>query len=103
MSFLDTAEKDGTTPELFVLDLNLPKIDGFAILKHLRASSHFAHLPVIVLSSGTNRRDREECESLGARYLQKGIAMDDFIKIGGVVKGLIDETRRQNDVKFPTG
>jgi CheY-like chemotaxis protein len=103
MSFLLRAEQDGTKPEILVVDLNLPKVDGFAILKHLRASSHFADIPVLVLSSGANPKDREKCGRLGALYIYKGVALDDFIKIGGVLKELIYETRRQNGVKFPTG
>jgi CheY-like chemotaxis protein len=104
MSFLHRAEKDGPTPEILVLDLNLPKVGGLEILKHVRDSSHFAHVPVIVLTSGPNPTDREECRRLGAdRYIQKASAVDDFIKIGGVVKEMIGTRHGDNGVRFPKG
>src|SRR5438128_1020756 len=72
MSFLTTAEQGGPTPELFVLDLNLPKIDGRAILKFLRDSQRFAQSLVVILTSSSNPVDREESIRSGADcYIQK--------------------------------
>jgi CheY-like chemotaxis protein len=36
LSFMVASEHDGPHPQLFVLDLNLPKIDGLGLLRHLR-------------------------------------------------------------------
>ena len=94
MSFLQRAEIDGPAPDIFVLDLNLPRIDGRAILKHLRGGSRFAESPVLILTSSQNPDDREESVKLGAnRYLQKAVNVNDFLKIGGVVKAMIREMR----------
>src|SRR3954465_3203691 len=60
MSFLLAAETADLSPQLFVLDLNLPKVDGFTILHHLRASARFAHSLIIVLTSSDNPKDRAE-------------------------------------------
>jgi CheY-like chemotaxis protein len=94
MSFLMGAEKAESGPDIFVLDLNLPKIDGRAILKYLRDGSRFAQSPVLVLTSSQNPDDREESVKLGAnRYVQKALSVNDFLKIGGVVKAMIREKR----------
>src|SRR5690349_4954061 len=68
MSFLLSAEQAGPTPKLFVLDLNLPKIDGRAILKFLRDSQRFAQSLVVILTSSGNIADREESMQSGANF-----------------------------------
>jgi len=94
MSFLLRVEQDAAGPDIFVLDLNLPKIDGRAILKYLRDGSRFAQSPVLVLTSSQNPDDREESVRLGANgYVQKAVNVNDFLKIGGVVKAMIREKR----------
>jgi CheY-like chemotaxis protein len=94
MSFLHRAERDGPAPDMFVLDLNLPRIDGRAILKHLRDCSRFTGSPVLILTSSQNPEDREESVKLGAnRYVQKAANVNDFLKIGGIVKSMIREMR----------
>jgi CheY-like chemotaxis protein len=50
-----------------VLDLNMPKVNGREILRHLRNGSRFAEAPVIILTSSENPDDRAECLRLAAR------------------------------------
>ena len=93
MSFLLKAETDGPAPEVFVLDLNLPKINGRDILRHLRDGSRFAQAPVIILTSSDNPIDRADCMRMGAdRYVRKVANVSDYLKIGGVVKAMIGQT-----------
>ena len=42
---------DRSAPDLVVLDLNLPRLDGFGVLKHLRSRTSTATLPVLVLTA----------------------------------------------------
>jgi len=94
LSFLVSAETDGPEPQLFVLDLNLPRIDGFTLLQHLRASARFAHSLVIVLTSSNNPADRAESLKLGAtRFLRKAENVTDFLDIGREVKRMLSRTR----------
>jgi CheY-like chemotaxis protein len=59
-------------PALVLLDLNLPVISGFEVLKWLREQSQFQKLPVIVFSSSGRPEDRSTAETLGAdHYMQK--------------------------------
>ena len=44
-------EVDRSAPDVLVLDLNLPRLDGYGVLSHLRARPSTAHLPVIVLTA----------------------------------------------------
>jgi CheY-like chemotaxis protein len=90
LSFLLAAETAGPQPRLFVLDLNLPKVDGFELLQHLRASARFAHSLVIVLTSSSNPADRTQSLKLGAtRFLRKAENVNDFLDIGREVKRML--------------
>lgn len=45
------------TPDLIVLDLAMPKVDGWTVLKRIRESSATAHIPVVVVSPLSDARD----------------------------------------------
>jgi CheY-like chemotaxis protein len=90
MSFLSDAETNGPQPKLFVLDLNLPKVDGFTLLKHLRASARFAQSLVIVLTGSNNPADQTESLKLGAtRYFRKAESVTEFLDIGREIKSML--------------
>jgi CheY-like chemotaxis protein len=90
MSFLLDAETTRPSPQLFVLDLNLPKVDGFTLLHHLRASNRFAHSLVIVLTSSDNPADRNESLRLGAtRFIRKAENVSEFLDIGREIKRML--------------
>lgn len=60
------------TPDLILLDLILPKMDGFEVLKALKSDPAYSHIPVIVLTNLESSADIERALSLGARsYLVK--------------------------------
>ena len=83
-----TAEKDpeALCPHVLVLDINLPRIDGFEVLRRIRASEKFKNLPVIVVTSSDSPADRRQAAALGARYFRKPVTYDEFIKIGAVLR-----------------
>jgi len=47
------------TPELILLDLNLPRVDGVQVLSHIRETEAFKETPIIVLTSSDSQRGRE--------------------------------------------
>lgn len=51
-------------PDLILLDLRLPKLDGLAVLEQLRADERTRHLRVIVLTSSEDPRDKNVCSAL---------------------------------------
>lgn len=60
------------TPDLILLDLNLPVFNGFEFLREIRATPDVAHVPVIILTSSINHDDRKRALALGAQeYLVK--------------------------------
>ncbi len=69
-----------TMPDLILLDLNLPKLDGVGVLKRIRADARSRHVPVVVLSSSRERDDVARCYLAGANsYVQKPIDFSEFV------------------------
>jgi CheY-like chemotaxis protein len=69
-------------PALILLDINLPKVDGFEILRAIRADSKMRSVPVIVLSSSSDQRQVRQAYELGANaYLVKPLS--DFVDLVG--------------------
>jgi len=54
-------------PDLIILDLMLPKKDGFAVLEEIKKSPQLANIPVLVLSNLGGKSDQDRAKSLGAR------------------------------------
>jgi two-component system response regulator len=78
---------DGNTqgkgePKLVLLDLKLPKVDGFEVLRRVRADSRTRYLPVVILTSSLEQADLIECYRLGANsYLRKPVNFLDFVEL----------------------
>jgi CheY-like chemotaxis protein len=53
-------------PKVIFLDLKMPKVDGFEVLRRLRASAHTRDIPVVVVSSSPRPEDVEAAYRLGA-------------------------------------
>jgi CheY-like chemotaxis protein len=53
-------------PRLVLLDLNMPRKNGFDILAELRQEPRFKQLPVVVFTTSASRTDRDRCLALGA-------------------------------------
>ena len=76
----DTREQ----PALVLLDLKLPRIDGLEVLRHIRDNESTRLLPVVILTSSNEDRDRIEGYSLGANsYVRKPVDFDEFVRAAG--------------------
>jgi two-component system response regulator len=70
-----------TMPHVILLDLKLPKVDGFEVLRRLRAQEHTKLLPVVVLTTSNEDQDRIRSFGLGANsFVRKPVQFDKFIE-----------------------
>ena len=53
------------TPDLVILDLNLPKVNGFEVLAHIKANPKYRSIPVMVMTGSSNRDDEEKARGMG--------------------------------------
>ena len=71
---------DDLAPSVMVLDLMMPKRDGFSVLRELRADGRISHLPVIVVTAIFGMSERLYATELGAAdYVTKPFELDDLI------------------------
>ncbi len=72
---------DAPKPGILLLDIKMPKMDGHAVLAHIREDPHLRHLPVIVLTTSKAEEDLFRSYELGANaYVTKPIGFDNFSK-----------------------
>ena len=82
LQYLHAAGGKEHLPDLIMLDLNLPRVDGFEVLRAIRADPKLRVIPVIVLSSSSNERQVYRAYEMGANaYVVK--PMNDFVDLVG--------------------
>jgi two-component system, response regulator len=68
-------------PQVILLDLNLPKLDGLEVLKRVRSDDRSRRLPVVILTSSDEERDIIESYERGANsYIRKPVDFAQFIE-----------------------
>ena len=77
-------------PDLILLDVEMPDLDGFEAMEQLQASRNFAHIPVIFLTSHRDAEIEAKCFELGAV---------DFISKPFTSQGLLMRVRTQVNIK----
>jgi len=74
-------------PDLMLLDLNMPKMDGKQLLKQMRADPTLRRIPVVALTTSKQESDIIRTYDLGANsYIVKPVDMDQFINAIKVLK-----------------
>ncbi len=77
-------------PDVLLLDLNLPKVDGPELLKQFRKHPACADIPVIAMSSSDMHRDRARMAELGVvRYFRKPSDLQAFLQLGALVREVL--------------
>jgi two-component system, response regulator len=68
-------------PQVILLDLKLPKMDGFEVLERIRSSESTQYLPVVILTTSSEDHDRIRGYDLGANsFVRKPVEFDKFIE-----------------------
>jgi CheY-like chemotaxis protein len=72
-------ERQHSSPLLVLLDLNLPVLDGYQILKRMKADGRTKHIPVIILTTTDDTQEVGRCYKLGCNvYITKPVDYDQF-------------------------
>lgn len=88
-SFLDQLRQVTTIPSLIVLDLNMPFLNGFEVLRSLRSTTRYGQIPVIILTTSSDEGDKQKALELGATsFLTKPLTLEG---LQGLVRKLCDQ------------
>jgi len=73
---------DGPTPDVVLLDLNLPKKDGRQVLKEIKEAKDLKMIPVVILTTSSAEEDILKTYKLGANcYITKPVGLEQFTRV----------------------
>lgn len=80
---------DAILPDLILLDINMPKIDGKEVLKYIQHQPHLQHIHVIMLTTSASPNDWEDCNKAKADYyISKPLDSENFLNAIRALKNL---------------
>ena len=69
------------SPDLILLDIMLPKLDGYKVCRLLKFDERYKHIPILILSARTQERDKIIGMEIGAdEYITKPFEMDELVE-----------------------
>jgi CheY-like chemotaxis protein len=69
-------------PDLILLDLNMPRLNGRQVLEQLRERSDLVCIPVVVLTTSSHEEDVSRCYALGCNsFISKPVAIEPFVEV----------------------
>jgi len=77
----------GKIPDIILLDLNMPKMNGLDFLRHFKKEEQLRYIPIVVLTTSNNHQEIKNCYKEGASgYIIKPLAYEDYVvRITGLV------------------
>ena len=77
---LKILEQKDNLPDIILLDLNMPKINGIEFLRILKSDDRLKYIPTIILTTSNNQRDLLECYKVGvAGYVLKPLKYEEYV------------------------
>ncbi|WP_147676589.1 response regulator [Algibacter pacificus] len=77
---LKILERKDELPDIILLDLNMPKINGIEFLNILKADEVLKYIPTIILTTSQNQKDLLECYKIGiAGYVLKPLKYEEYV------------------------
>ncbi len=77
-------------PDLLILDLGLPRVDGLEVLRAFRNNKHCASTPVIIFSASIAPEHRNAVQNFeDVRFIPKPMDLDEFMDFGRTVKNML--------------
>lgn len=80
-------------PDIIVMDLNLPKLDGWGATRQLKSQEETKHIPIIVLSAETSGEPRERAFAAGCDDYEA--KPTDFARLVGKIRTLVGDITKQ--------
>ncbi|MDV7186832.1 response regulator [Lutibacter sp. TH_r2] len=78
---LDILNEKNRIPDIILLDLNMPKMNGIEFLNILKKDDVLKYIPTIILTTSSNRKDMLECYKIGiAGYIIKPLKFENYVK-----------------------
>ena len=72
----------GNLPDILLLDLNMPVLNGLEVLKILREREDIEDLPIIILTTSSNQNDIDQCYRLGANsFITKPSSFEEMVEV----------------------
>jgi two-component system cell cycle response regulator DivK len=94
---IDVAEQQ--IPDLILMDVNMPEMDGLTATAHLRQNPALSHVPIIALTANLMRNVLDEALEAGCDgYIAKPITVDDLPK---QIMSYLENGRTREDNSFP--
>lgn len=91
----------GNVPDLVLLDLKMPRVDGIEVLRQIRTQPLLHQVPVIVLSSSDEPRDVRACYENGANsYVRKPVDYEAYVDIVFQIGDYWLNTNHRTDVDY---
>lgn len=79
-TLLDRFGRKETLPDLILLDLNLPRMDGREVLEKIKTHAGLKHIPVVILTTSQARQDVHRSYELGANaFVNKPVDLEEFL------------------------
>jgi CheY-like chemotaxis protein len=96
LTMLDSTreEQKSKLPDLIVLDLNMPLLNGYEVLSKLKSDDDYNKIPVVVLTSSAKKEDEEWCKKAGCfKYYKKPYQLSGYDHIANDILTILNDEK----------